>query len=103
MSGNAPRFVDLNGVQLDLMSRFVFHRGVGVGLPDAGIKLIAALARVKPALLDDSAVAKKVFGRIDQTESLRDLVAQVNPMLLGTQLEVRTVGKMGLMLADLGA
>jgi len=93
-----------NGVTIDLRDRRVLHRMSEVVVSDDGVRMVAALARVKPALLPAETLAKKTFGKVAEAEfNVRGLVLRLNPVLAGARLEVRTVGKMGYMLADLDA
>lgn len=97
------RILQWNGVTLDLKERKVTHGAKEAVATDDGIRLVAALARVMPAFLPIDIIAKKVTGRVDAVELLRDVVFAANAALRGIDLEVRLVPKMGYMLADLTA
>lgn len=97
------RILEWNGVTLDLKERKVKHGAKEAVATDDGIRLVAALARVMPAFLPIDIIAKKVTGRVDAVELLRDVVSAANAALRGIDLEVRLVPKMGYMLADLTA
>lgn len=101
----APGAVFLaNEVHIDLRTRRVSHRGGQAVLPDDGVKLLAALARVMPALLGIDQLAQKTFGSTKEAGfKLRSLADRINPGLGRAKLEVRAIPKMGFMLADLGA
>jgi len=97
--------VERNGIVLDLQTRQIANRGQRVRIHrDDGARLVAALLRVMPALLDTSRLVSKAFGAqtADGPARLRDLVDDVNPVLRAARLEVRTVPKMGCTLFDLG-
>jgi hypothetical protein len=97
--------VERNGIVLDLRTRQIANRGQRVRIHrDDGARLVAALLRVMPAMLDTSRLVAKAFGVLtaDGPARLRDLVDDVNPVLRAARLEVRTVPKMGCTLFDLG-
>ena len=99
------RFVERNGIKIDLKTGELVHRDRVVVLPHGEhLSLVVMLARVAPALLDHSRVIAKVFGVGMERgpELLRDLVAEVNPGLRRVSLEVRSVPKAGVTLASLG-
>lgn len=97
------RIVERNGVRLDLAARTVRHRGKTAWIDDDSIRLVAALARVMPAILDGGRLASKVFGTTaDAPIRLKALVERLNPVLGVVKLQTRPVSKMGYMLADLG-
>jgi len=97
--------VTRNGVVLDLATRELRHRGKMVRVHrDDGARLVAALLRVMPALLDASRLAAKAFpkeGPADGPQRIKLLIDDVNPVLRTAQLEIRTM-KVGSMLAVLG-
>lgn len=98
------RVVERNGIKLDLLTRELTHRGMTIRVHrDDGVKLVAALARVMPAMLDKDNLARKAFGAGRGAELLTELIQDLNPVLRRAQLEVRPVGRIGNMLADLGA
>lgn len=94
-----------NGVEIDLRTRELRHRGRAVVLTDPGVRLLAALARPMPALVITGRLVPRVFPGClpsDGPGLLRDLVERVNPLLRGALLEIKTIPKMGHALADLG-
>lgn len=99
---SVTRFVEWNGIKIDLKERKVSRGDRETVIRDDAIRLVAALARVMPAFLPDDILAKKVFGRAAAGELLRDVILAANPALAAAGLEVRQVPKMGHMLADLG-
>jgi hypothetical protein len=99
------RFVNRNGVVLDLRDRRITHRGLSTKLPDDGIRLVASLARVMPSIMDTGVLARQAFNRIvhDPKGMVRTLVDELNPTLRGVRLEIKTVPNIGHTLFDLGA
>lgn len=104
-----PPPITLNGIAIDLATRHLTHRGKQVRIHrDDGVRLIVALLRVMPAALGDDRLAAKAFGKdqphaIDRTGVLRMLITDINPVLRVARLEVRAVGRIGWMLADMEA
>ena len=99
------RYVRRNGVTIDLRDRTLHHRGSKLALrDDDGIRLVAALARVMPAILDPDRLAMKTFQRrlSDPADHLGQLIAKLNPQLRAARLEIRTVPKIGNTLFDMG-
>lgn len=99
------RFVRRNGVTIDLRDRTLHHRGSKLALPDDdGIRLVAALARVMPAILDPERLAVKTFQRRvgDPTGHLAPVIARLNEQLRHARLEIKTVPKIGNTLFDMG-
>jgi hypothetical protein len=97
--------VERNGIVLDLRTREVANRGQRARIHrDDGVKAVAALLRVMPALLDASRLASKAFGAAGQDGQIRlkGLVDNVNPVLARARLEIKTVPKIGYSLFDLG-
>jgi hypothetical protein len=90
-----------NGVTLDTDVRMVARRGRLVTLDEKQFVLVAALVPVMPACLDNGPLIRKLFGTspFDGAPALRALVDQTNPLLADVGLELRPVGRMGLMLA----
>lgn len=94
-----------NGVRLELRSRTLSHRGRAIlipGLEEA--RIVAALLRVMPALLDHDRLASKAFPKEnarDGRQRVKFLIDDVNVVLRAAKLEIRTM-KVGSMLADLG-
>lgn len=94
-----------NGVRLELRSRTLSHRGRAIlipGLEEA--RLVAALLRVMPALLDHDRLASKAFPKENARDGrarVKFLIDDVNVVLRAAKLEIRTM-KVGSMLADLG-
>jgi hypothetical protein len=94
-----------NGVVLDLATRDLTHRGKTVKVRrDDGARMVAALIKVMPALLDQDRLAAKAFPKDnarDGRQRIKLLIDDVNPVLRAAKLEIRTM-KVGSMLADLG-
>ena len=95
------RFVRRSGIVVDLVASTVTCRNTRVGLDRDELAVVAALARVTPALLDFSNLERKLHGRVtaDGPGRLRSIAEQLNRRL--RVLEVRVVPKMGLTLAEL--
>jgi hypothetical protein len=99
------RVIERNGVRIDLLTRELTHRARTIRVPsDDGIRLVATLARVMPALLDEARVIRSVFGSLpaDGGHRLRDLVKAEAPALADVLLEVKFLAKIGVRLNDLG-
>ncbi len=93
-----------NGVEFDLQTYELKHRGKSVRVPrDDSAALVAALVRVMPSMLDFSRLAKMIGATgVDATAQVRNVVEDVNPVLRRARLEIKTIPKMGHTLYDLG-
>lgn len=88
--------VSWNGITLDLMTRELEHRGMKARIHrDEGVRLVAALARITPALLTEDRAATKAFGgpQRDYRQMLRSLEEDIRPILTATGLEIKFVPK----------
>lgn len=103
--GDSQRFVNRNGVMLDLKERKITHRGLTVLVPDDdGIRLVASLARVMPSIMDPLILSRQAFGRViqDPKYQVKALADRLNPLIASAKLEIKTVPNMGHTLFDLG-
>lgn len=92
-----------NGIEVDLQTGTLTHRNTTVRIPKTdGVRMVAALLRVMPALLDPTRLASKTFPEAPSQERLRDLIAFLAPVLATARLEIKAVGKVGFSLFDLG-
>jgi hypothetical protein len=99
------RFVERNGIKIDVKTGELTYRNRSLIIPHGDrLSLVTMLTRVAPAMLDHSRVIAKVLGvgTEDGHALLRDLIADVNPGLKRAGLEIRSVPKAGVTLADLG-
>lgn len=104
LAGVPQRRVKRNGVTLDLLTREVIHRGKVAKIHrDDGVRLVAALATVMPALLITDRLVLKAFCRPlqDGRCRLQELITDVNPVLRLVGLEIKDVPKLGSTLAAL--
>jgi hypothetical protein len=93
-----------NGVTFDLQTYELTHRGHTVRVRhDDGTPLVAALARVMPAMLGFDRLAKVIGVKgMDAPAQVRNIVEDINPVLRRARLEIKTIPKMGHTLYDLG-
>lgn len=99
----APPLV-INGISIDATAKALSHRGREVEIPMDGLLLVAALARGMPGWIPPEIVAKKVWKKPlpDLPGHVAQLAARTNPKIEAVRLQIKTVPKMGYMLADLG-
>lgn len=97
--------VTFNGIEIDLRSRELTHRGQTVRIHrDDGVRLVAGLARVMPAMLDTSRIAKSIYGVVpDGKQQVRLLAEDLAPVLARAKLDLFFVGRNDMVrLRDLG-
>lgn len=101
---SADGIVIRNGVTIDTQTHEVTYQGHRARLEPRATVMVTALVRVMPAMLDNSNLIRKIFGVSphDGGPALRQLVEATNGVLRTAHLEVRPVGRMGLMIAALG-
>lgn len=93
----------IGGIYFDLRGRTIKHRGkTSIRLPDEAVRMLALLAKVRPAIIPPDRLAPRAFGRAiaDWDIRLTSLIDATNSALRRIDLELRTV-PMGHLLVDL--